>query len=160
MCLLSLQFKDVAGQTLAKSWHFLPRISPTDFPQSLISPIEEVSWDEIAILWMTLVSTAWWVYISSCSSLVSRYGGIEIYNVNSSTKGPPLTAVKAGKDMLYLHPGWKPLMKGKVFSGFLYVVSAMDGLGLPTADACFCLLSCAIIKPFLFSLAGGAQEIL
>ena len=30
---------------------------------------------------------------------------LEIYNVNSSTKGPPLTAVKAGKDMLYLHPG-------------------------------------------------------
>ena len=50
-------------------------------------------------------------------------------------------------------------MKGKVFSVFVYVVSAMDGLGLPTADACFRLLSCAIIMPLLFSLAGGAQEI-
>ena len=47
-----------------------------------------------------------------------------------------------------------------MFSGFLYVVSAMDGLGLPTADACFRLLSCAITIPFLFYLAGGAQEIL
>ena len=35
----------------------------------------------------------------------------------------------------------------------------MDGLGFPTADACFRLLSCAIVMPFLFSLASGAQEI-
>ena len=84
---------------------------------------------------------------------------LEISNVNSSTKGRPLTAVKAGTDMLYLHPGWKPLTKGKVFSGFLYVVSAMDGLDFPTADVCFRLLWCAIVIPFLFSLASGAQEI-
>ena len=81
---------------------------------------------------------------------------LEISNVNSSTTGPPLTAVKACTDMLYLRLTYER----RLFSGFLYVVSAMDGLGLPTADACFHLLSCAIIMPFLFYLAGEAQEIL
>lgn len=42
----------------------------------------------------------------------------------------------------------------------LYVVSAVDGLGLPPAVACFRLISCAVIMSFLFSLASGAQEIL
>ena len=40
------------------------------------------------------------------------------------------------------------------------MVSAVDGLGLPTAVACFRLISYAVIMPFLFSLASGAQEIL
>ena len=79
----------------------------------------------------------------------------EISNVSSSTKGPLLTAARACTDMLlYLHSGWKPLKKGNVFSEFLYVVSAMDGLSLPTAVAFFRLISCAIIMPFLFSLAN------
>ena len=40
------------------------------------------------------------------------------------------------------------------------MVSAVDGLGLPPDVACFRLISCAVIMPFLFSLASGAQEIL
>ena len=40
------------------------------------------------------------------------------------------------------------------------MVSAVDGLGLPTAVACFRWISCAVIMPFLFSLAFEAQEIL
>ena len=40
------------------------------------------------------------------------------------------------------------------------MVSAVDGLGLPTAVAFFRLISCEIIMPFPFSLASGAQDIL
>ena len=40
------------------------------------------------------------------------------------------------------------------------MVSAVDGLGLPIAVACFRLISCAVIMPLPFSLARGAQEIL
>ena len=40
------------------------------------------------------------------------------------------------------------------------MVSAVDVLRRPTAVACLRLISCAVIMPFLFSLARGAQEIL